>query len=113
MSLQNSLGEISSGNDTLLLGPGYVAVGNGQVALPGGSLDGALPISQSVPGLPSLSASAAPQNAITSSPSSSPTALPSMSAGSSAISVSSLAVLPSVSTSLPVRLTFGLYEAAS
>lgn len=114
MSLQNSLGEFSSGSDTLLLGPGYVAVGNGQVALPGSGLDGPAPISQSVSSVPSLSASTSSQDAITLSQSSSPTAFPSMSTGfSPAISVSSLAVLPSVSISPPVRLTFSLHEAAS
>ncbi|KAN0129443.1 hypothetical protein V8E53_012775 [Lactarius tabidus] len=102
MPLKNSLGEFSGGSDTLILGPGYVAVGNGQVALPGSALDGPPPISQSAPSMPFLSAPS--QNAITSSSSSPPTALPGMSVGSSAISVSSLAVLPSISASLPPSL---------
>ena len=106
MPLKNTPGiEPSSGSDTFILGPGYEAVGNGQVpqALPGEGLNGSPPISQSVPSISPFSTSAAPQSPIISSPSS-PTSRPSMSRGSSAISVSSVFVLPTTSASSPVRL---------
>ena len=115
MPLEDALGvEFSGGGDTFILGPGYEAVGNGQVpqSLPasGEALDGSPLVSQSAPSTLPFSASAAPQSAIV-SPSLSPIPLPSMSAGpSAAISYSPLSVLPSISVSMPVRLLYPVFK---
>ncbi|KAH9028081.1 hypothetical protein EDB85DRAFT_2148107 [Lactarius pseudohatsudake] len=94
--------ESSSGSDTFVLGPGYEAVGNGQVpqAIPGQAHDRSPPISQSTPSTPPFSASATAQSAVVASSPSPSTTPPGMSAGSSALSASSLSVLASISASV-------------
>jgi hypothetical protein len=121
--LKSTLGvESSSESDTFVLGPGYEAVGNGQVpqALPGQAHDASPPLSQNAPSIPSqFSASATTQSAIeASSPSSSPTAPPSFSASSSAVSASSMSVLPSISalvqsSILPISSSQGVINTTS
>ncbi|KAI9433962.1 hypothetical protein H4582DRAFT_959228 [Lactarius indigo] len=94
--------ESSSGSGTLVLGPGYEAVGNGQVpqAIPGQAHDRSPPISQSAPSTPPFSAPASPQSAVVASSPSYSTTPPGMSAGSSAVPASSLSVLAPISTSV-------------
>ncbi|KAH9171476.1 hypothetical protein EDB89DRAFT_1971367 [Lactarius sanguifluus] len=99
--------ESSSGGDTFVLGPGYEAVGNGQVpqAIPGQAHDTRSPsISQSAPSTPPFSASATPQSVVVASSPSPSTTPPGMSAGSSAVSASSLSVLASTSASVQLSV---------
>src|SRR5580698_1188072 len=116
MPLNNALGvEFPGGGDTFILGPGFEAVGNGQVpqSLPasGEALDGSPPVSQSVPSMLPFSASADPQSAImSSSPLPNPPQSMSTAGPSATISFSSLSVLPSVSVSMPVRLLYVMFK---
>ncbi|KAI9457777.1 hypothetical protein BJY52DRAFT_1416667 [Lactarius psammicola] len=113
VSLKPTLGvESSSGSDPFVLGPGYEAVGNGQVpqALPGKTYDSSP--SQSAPTTPPFSAPATTQSDIAASSPSSSTTPPNMSVGSSAVSASFLSVMASISASLQPSSTTYLSDGA-